>query len=80
MPKWRSKTFHAIQMQLSKLAKYDLEFVNQLLDNSIMNGWQGLIYKDTDEQYEKWKRQQGAQYAKSNQSQQDMLDYLNETF
>lgn len=80
MPKWRTKTIHAIQMQLSKLAKYDLEFVNQLLDNSIMNGWQGLIYKDTDEQYEKWKRQQGAQYAKSNQSQQDMLDYLNETF
>lgn len=78
MPKWRTKTIHAIQMQLSKLAKYDLEFINQLLDNSIMNGWQGLIYKDTDEQYEKWKNQKAAKYRRTDQ--QTMIDYLKEDF
>ena len=76
MPKWRTKTIHAIQMQLSKLANYDLVFINQLLDNSIMNGWQGLIYKDTDEQYEKYKR--ANQYGKSAAEQQAMLDVLKE--
>lgn len=76
MPKWRTKTIHAIQMQLSKLANYDLAFINQLLDNSIMNGWQGLIYKDTDEQYEKYKR--ANQYVKSAAEQQAMLDVLKE--
>lgn len=78
MPKWRTKTIHAIQMQLSKLAKYDLEFINQLLDNSIMNGWQGLIYKDTDEQYEKWKNQKATKYRRTDQ--QTMIDYLKEDF
>lgn len=78
MPKWRTKTIHAIQMQLSKLAKYDLEFINQLLDNSIMNGWQGLIYKDTDEQYEKWKNHKANKYRRTDQ--QTMIDYLKEDF
>ena len=80
MPKWRSKTIHAIQMQLSKLANYDLEFVNQLLDNSIMNGWQGLIYKDTDEQYEKWKNQTAVKFRRTPADQQTMIDYLKEDF
>ena len=44
MPNWRTKTIHAVQMQLNKLAKYDLAYINQLIDNSIMNGWQGLVY------------------------------------
>ena len=83
MPNWRTKTIHAVQMQLSKLAKYDLEFINQLIDNSIMNGWQGLVYKDTDEQYERWKKQQaGTQFKQieNPEEKQAMLDYLNENW
>ena len=83
MPNWRNKTIHAIQMQLSKLAKYDLEYINQLIDNSIMNGWQGLVYKDTDEQYERWKKQQaGTQFKQieNPEEKQMMLDYLNENW
>lgn len=83
MPNWRTKTIHAVQMQLSKLAKYDLGFINQLIDNSIMNGWQGLVYKDTDEQYERWKKQQaGTQFKQieNPEEKQAMLDYLNENW
>ena len=83
MPNWRNKTIHAIQMQLNKLSKYDLGFINQLIDNSIMNGWQGLVYKDTDEQYERWKKQQaGTQFnqIENPEEKQMMLDYLNENW
>ena len=83
MPNWRTKTIHAVQMQLSKLAKYDLGFINQLIDNSIMNGWQGIVYKDTDEQYERWKKQQaGTQFKQieNPEEKQAMLDYLNENW
>ena len=83
MPNWRTKTIHAVQMQLNKLAKYDLEYINQLIDNSIMNGWQGLVYKDTDEQYERWKKQQaGTQFKQieNPEEKQAMLDYLNENW
>lgn len=83
MPNWRTKTIHAVQMQLSKLAKYDLGFINQLIDNSIMNGWQGLVYKDTDAQYEGWKKQQAGMQFKQIENQvekQMMLDYLNENW
>lgn len=83
MPNWRTKTIHAVQMQLNKLAKYDLAYINQLIDNSIMNGWQGLVYKDTDEQYEMWKKQQaGMQFKQieNPEEKQVMLDYLNENW
>lgn len=83
MPNWRTKTIHAVQMQLNKLAKYDLAYINQLIDNSIMNGWQGLVYKDTDEQYERWKKQQaGTQFKQieNPEEKQAMLDYLNENW
>lgn len=83
MPNWRAKTIHAVQMQLNKLAKYDLVYINQLIDNSIMNGWQGLVYKDTDEQYERWKKQQaGTQFKQieNPEEKQMMLDYLNENW
>ena len=83
MPNWRTKTIHSVQMQLSKLAKYDLGFINQLIDNSIMNGWQGLVYKDTDEQYDRWKKQQAGTQFKQIENQEEkqaMLDYLNENW
>lgn len=56
MPKWRTKTIHAIQMQLKKLQEYELKFVMDLLDSSIMNGWQGIIYSDTPRKYQEWLR------------------------
>lgn len=79
MPYWRDKTIHAVQMQLNKLANYDIRFVEQLIDNSIMNSWKGLVYKDTDRQYQDFLRQQGpAVKIVSNAEKQKMLDYLND--
>ena len=85
MPKWRAKTFHAIQMQLDKIVNYDEGFINQLIDNSIMNGWQGLVYKDTDEQYQKYCRQKAGnnpqlKNIENPEEKQMMLDYLNENW
>ena len=48
-----------------------------------MNGWQGLVYKDTDEQYERWKKQQaGTQFKQieNPEEKQAILDYLNENW
>lgn len=56
MPKWRTKTIHAIQMQLNKLHDYELAFVMELIDNSIMNEWQGIVYQDTPKRYQEWLR------------------------
>ena len=56
MPKWRNKTVHAIQMQLNKLKNYDVRYVLELIDASIMNEWQGLVYSDTDKKYNEWLR------------------------
>ena len=85
MPNWRTKTIHAVQMQLNKLAKYDLAYINQLIDNSIMNGWQGLVYKDTDEQYQKYCKQKSGNnpqvmQIENPEEKQMMLDYLNENW
>lgn len=56
MPKWRTKTIHAIQMQLNKLKDYELDFVMEMIDNSIMNEWQGIVYQDTQKRYQEWLR------------------------
>lgn len=56
MPKWRTKTIHAIQMQLNKLKDYELDFVMEMVDNSIMNEWQGIVYPDTQKRYQEWSR------------------------
>ena len=54
-PKWQKKTITAIQMSLNKLSAYDLGFAKELVDRAIAGGWQGVVFKDTDEEYKKWK-------------------------
>lgn len=61
MPKWRTKTIHAIQMQLNKLQDYEIAFVMELIDNSIMNEWQGIVYQDTPKRYQEWLRTKGSE-------------------
>ncbi len=73
MPKWRNKTVHAIQMQLTKLQKYDMRYVLELIDASIMNEWQGLIYSDTDKKYNEWLKK--SKFS-GNDDMKDALEYL----
>lgn len=53
--KWRKKTPHALQLSLNKLAAYDEDFAILLMNDSIENNWQGLVYDNTAEKYDKWK-------------------------
>lgn len=76
MPKWRTKTLHAIQMQLNKLQAYELAFVMELIDNSIMNEWQGLVYQDTDKRYNEWLRKLPSSNCKSNINAAEATEYL----
>lgn len=71
MPKWRTKTIHAIQMQLNKLGEYELDFVMELLDNSIMNEWQGIVYSDTPKKYQEWLKKK---YGKTNNGIRQITD------
>lgn len=79
MPKWRNKTVQALQMQLNKLQKYDLGFVFELIENSIMNEWQGLVYQDTDKRYAEWQKNKSSKGVK-NVSDADLIKYLNNDF
>lgn len=83
MPKWRTKTIHAIQMQLNKLQEYEIAFVMELIDNSIMNEWQGIVYQDTPRRYHEWLRNRGSEVKSSGIKQitdpvqrDNMIQYL----
>lgn len=52
--KWKKKIPHSLQLALNSLGKYQEEFAIQLINKAIENGWQGVTYPDTDEQYQKW--------------------------
>ena len=44
----------SIKQVLSKLAKFEEAFAIELIEKSIANGWQGLVYTRTEEQYQEW--------------------------
>ena len=52
--KWKKKIPHSLQLALNSLGRYQEEFAIQLINKAIENGWQGVTYPDTDEQYQKW--------------------------
>lgn len=80
MPKWRTKTIHAIQMQLNKLKDYELDFVMEMIDNSIMNEWQGIVYQDTQKRYQEWLRNKasasGVRQINDPVQRDNMIKYL----
>ena len=55
-PKWKKKTQTALQMSLDRLGRYDEGFAISLMEAAISNGWQGVVYENTDSKYEEWKR------------------------
>ena len=57
--KWKGKTLEALSLSLKKLAKYQEEFACELVENAIEKGWQGVVYDDTDDKYEKWIKAHG---------------------
>lgn len=52
------KDVDSANLLLKKLSKYNEAFVSDLIDRSIINNWQGLIFENTDSNYEKFKNEQ----------------------
>ena len=59
-PKWKKKSLLALQKSLDKLARYEERFAVELMITSIANDYQGVVFPDSDEKYEKWKQNQHA--------------------
>ncbi len=55
-PKWRKKEHSALQLALNKLSRYEEAFALELIDIAHTNGNQGIVYPNTDEQYQRWKK------------------------
>ena len=53
-PKWKKKTFNALQLSLNKLAKYAEPFAIILMEDAIERNWQGVVFENTDIRYSSW--------------------------
>ncbi|WP_430811287.1 MULTISPECIES: DUF6291 domain-containing protein [unclassified Carboxylicivirga] len=58
-PKWKKKIQAALQISLNKLGKYEEAFAIELMDDCFSAGWQGVVFPDTDEKYQKWLKNKG---------------------
>lgn len=53
-PKWRKKTSTALQKSLNQLGKFHSGFAVQLMEISIANEYQGVVFSDTPARYQQW--------------------------
>ena len=51
-----NKTDTALQMSLKKLGKYPEKFAIHLMEDSIANGYQGVVFADTDVRFQQWQK------------------------
>jgi uncharacterized protein YdaU (DUF1376 family) len=72
MKKWKDKPKESLSKTLDKLSKYESEFAIELVNNAISGNYQGIIFPDTDEKYEKWKLNK---HLPSSQQKQKKLSY-----
>lgn len=84
-PKWKKKSQSALQMSLNKLAKYPEEYAIHLMELSIANGWQGVVFTWTPEDFRKWQsRQNGVPLQAGNKKPRDIyesnMESMNEAF
>lgn len=63
-PKWKKKSISAIEQSLNKLSRYDVYFAIELIEESIANDTQGVVYPNTDERYKKWLSFQNTNFDK----------------
>lgn len=84
-PKWKGKSSNALELSLKKLARYEEAFAVFLIEEAIEHNWQGVVFKDTDEQYEMWKQGKESSFPVSRPKSridqlQDDLDYIHNFF
>lgn len=56
-PKWKKKPLSAIEMACKRLKRFDVDFAATLVETAIEGNYQGVVFPDTAERYEKYKRQ-----------------------
>lgn len=54
-PKWKKKEADALKTALKQLSSFDVNFACELVQCAIAGNWQGVVFLDTKERYEKWK-------------------------
>lgn len=55
-PKWKKKSFSALEMTLKKLSRYEEDFAILMMEDAIANNWQGVEFAETPKKYEQWKQ------------------------
>ena len=53
-PKWKPKGIQALQMALKQLSQYHVRFAIWLMQNAISGNYQGVVFNDTPEKYQRW--------------------------
>lgn len=63
-PKWKKKTLNALCLSLKKIMEYEEAFAILLLEDAIANQYQGIVFANTAERYQKWRMQPQTLFAK----------------
>lgn len=74
--KWRKKEQSAINSSLKLLMKYDEEFALALVEKSISGDYQGVVFADTDNHYQKYLNSKNGTGTKSNDAKAQSRDNL----
>lgn len=65
-PYWKTKSVRSLQIAANKLKSFDEEFAIELIEESIVGNWKGLVFPDTQQRYENLqKRKQNGKTSKS---------------
>ncbi|EAY30977.1 helix-turn-helix domain-containing protein [Microscilla marina] len=76
------KSMLSVQRILDKLAGFEEAFALELIGKSIANGWQGLVFAKTGEQYQEWltaKRKKTQGTGTRAQPQPDLMNVTRQT-
>lgn len=65
LPNWDGRNATALEIALTQLMEYDEEFAMELVRSAIVAGWNRVIFAETNQHYEEWKK---AKYATLNGS------------
>ena len=70
-PRWQQKPHETIRLILDKLKEFDEEFSIQLIEKAIQGGWSALIFPETKQKYQQWKKQQQNEWQPKTNTQRN---------
>jgi len=78
MPKWKKKPLSAIQLACNRLKRFELDFAAILVENAIEGNYQGVVFTNSEQQYENWKLQK--QRLLNGQQSSNLRQSVNQEF